>query len=63
LVPLFENQGLAIALFSYVDRLFVGLNADWDLVPDLDRVADDLRAAFAEVREAAERPAAARASG
>ena len=35
LVPLFENQGLGIALFSYNDRLHWGFNADWDAVPDL----------------------------
>jgi len=29
LVPLFENQGLGIALLSYLDRLYVGLTADW----------------------------------
>ena len=33
LVPLFENQGLGVAIFSYDDRLFWGFNADWDLVP------------------------------
>jgi hypothetical protein len=35
LVPLFSNQGLGIALFSYDGRLFWGFNADWDAVPDL----------------------------
>jgi WS/DGAT/MGAT family acyltransferase len=54
LVPLFENQGVAVALCSYLGRLFVGLNADWDLVPDLDQLAADMRASFEELREAAE---------
>jgi WS/DGAT/MGAT family acyltransferase len=35
LVPLFENQALGIALFSYDGRLFWGFNADWDVLPDL----------------------------
>jgi hypothetical protein len=35
LVPLFTNQGLGIALFSYADGLYWGLNADWDALPDL----------------------------
>ena len=35
LVPLFENQGLGVALFSYEDRLLWGFNADLDAVPDL----------------------------
>jgi WS/DGAT/MGAT family acyltransferase len=35
LVPLFTNQALGIALFSYDGSLFWGFNADWDAVPDL----------------------------
>jgi WS/DGAT/MGAT family acyltransferase len=35
LVPLFTNQCLGIALFSYDGGLYWGLNADWDAVPDL----------------------------
>jgi len=35
LVPLFSNQALGVALFSYDGRLFWGFNADWDAVPDL----------------------------
>lgn len=34
-VPLFENQGLGVALFSYDGRLTWGFNADWDVLPDL----------------------------
>ena len=35
LVPLFANQALGIALFSYAGRLHWGFNADWDAMPDL----------------------------
>ncbi|HXJ34580.1 MAG TPA: wax ester/triacylglycerol synthase family O-acyltransferase [Candidatus Eisenbacteria bacterium] len=35
LVPLFQRQALGIALFSYDGRLFWGINADWDAVPDV----------------------------
>ncbi len=35
LVPLFENQGVGVALFSYRNELHWGFNADWDVVPDL----------------------------
>jgi WS/DGAT/MGAT family acyltransferase len=35
LVPLFANQALGVALFSYAGRLHWGFNADWDAVPDL----------------------------
>ncbi len=34
-VPLFREQGLGVALFSYDGRLFWGFNSDWDVVPDL----------------------------
>ncbi len=54
-VPLFGNQGVAIAIFSYLGRLFVGVNADWDLVPDLDCLVTDLTLAFEELRATAER--------
>ncbi|MBI4515346.1 MAG: wax ester/triacylglycerol synthase family O-acyltransferase [Deltaproteobacteria bacterium] len=51
LVPLFENQGLAIALLSYAGKLCWGVNADWDLVPDLHDFIGDIRAAFCELRD------------
>jgi hypothetical protein len=49
LVPLFENQGLGVALFSYDDRMFWGFNADWDLVPDLHHFANDVETSFEEL--------------
>jgi WS/DGAT/MGAT family acyltransferase len=55
LLPLFANQGLAVAMMSYDGRVHVGLNADWDAVPDLVDLADGLEASLAELREAAER--------
>jgi hypothetical protein len=53
LVPLFENQGLGIALFSYDGRLYWGLNADRDLVPDLQTLADTIKESFAELQASA----------
>jgi WS/DGAT/MGAT family acyltransferase len=35
LVPLFRQQGLGIALFSYDGRLYWGFNSDWETIPDL----------------------------
>jgi WS/DGAT/MGAT family acyltransferase len=62
--PLFEHQGLAVAILSHNGKLCVGLNADWDLVPDLSAVVGDLAASFAELRLAAMGDApASRASG
>lgn len=33
MVPLFSNQALGIALFSYLDGIYFGVNADWDALP------------------------------
>ncbi len=52
-VPLFMNQGLGVALFSYVGRLYWGFNADWDRVPDVPLFADAIVASFNELRSAA----------
>jgi hypothetical protein len=53
LVPLFENQGLGVALFSYDGQMCFGFNADWALVPDLRDFVDDVHTSFAELRGAA----------
>jgi len=53
LVPLFENQGLGVAIFSYLGKLHVGVNADRDQVPDLHDFVGALEHAFAELRDAA----------
>ncbi len=52
-VPLFEYQGLGIATLSYDGNLFWGLNADWDLVPDLHEIAKALASSFDELHRAA----------
>ncbi|MCZ7616773.1 MAG: wax ester/triacylglycerol synthase family O-acyltransferase [Myxococcota bacterium] len=49
LVPLFANQGLGIALFSYDGRLFWGLDADWERLPDLHDVVLALQHEFAAI--------------
>jgi WS/DGAT/MGAT family acyltransferase len=45
-LPLFEHQGLGIALVSYAGRLYVGLTGEWDLAADIDVLVADLGAAF-----------------
>ena len=52
-VPLFLNQGLGIALFSYAGRLCWGLNADWDALPDLHDFAEGIGEEFSRLHEAA----------
>ena len=51
LVPLYRNQALGIALFSYNGSLFWGLNADWDAVPDLHDLVENLAAEFGALRK------------
>ncbi len=60
MVNLLENQGLGIALFSYAGKLFWGVLADWELVPDLDFFVEALRESFSELSAAAD---AAREAG
>ena len=52
-VPLLENTGLGVALFSYNGRLCWGFNADPELVPDLGRFTELIRTSFEELRRAA----------
>lgn len=52
-VPLFENQGLGIALLSYAGRFSYGLVGEWDLLPDIERLGSCIEAAYAELRDAA----------
>ena len=59
LVPLWQSHGIGVALFSYDGRVHWGFNADWDVVPDVDRFVSAIEAAFQELLEAAgERDAA-----
>jgi WS/DGAT/MGAT family acyltransferase len=65
LVPLFQNQALGVALFSYDGRVEWGFNADWDAVPDLHELVEAVNAEFALLRDAASQvpdPAAAGAA-
>lgn len=48
-MPLQGHLGLSIALMSYDGRMDFGLVGDYDLLPDLDDLADDLEAAIAEL--------------
>jgi len=53
LVPLFGNQALGIALFSYAGKLCWGFNADWDLMPDLRDFVRGVQESFDDLRAAA----------
>ena len=62
LVPLFRNQALGIALFSYDGRLYWGFNADWDAVPDLHDLVEAVGAEWAALCRVAGVPAEAGAA-
>jgi len=53
-VPLFTNQALGIALFSYAGKLCFGFNADWDALPDLHDLVVDTEEEFRRLHESAE---------
>lgn len=52
--PVHEMCGLNITLFSYRDMVFVGLNADRELLPDVARIAGELRESVDELAKAAD---------
>jgi len=53
LVPLYRDQALGMAIFSYDGGLFWGLNADWDAVPDLHEVVEGLGVEYEALRKQA----------
>ncbi len=54
-LPLFENQGIGVAVMSYLDQVCFGLIGDWDLAADLPAFARDVAGSFEELRAATER--------
>jgi WS/DGAT/MGAT family acyltransferase len=53
MVPLAKNQAACVAIMSYNGQLDFGLTGDYDAMPDLDSLADDLDASITELVEAA----------
>ncbi|MBW2383967.1 MAG: wax ester/triacylglycerol synthase family O-acyltransferase [Deltaproteobacteria bacterium] len=53
LVPLLEGTGLGIALFSYDGKLHIGLNAEYELVPDLGTFTTFFAQSFMAIADAA----------
>ena len=58
-LPLFENQGLGIALFSYAGTLFWGVGADWNQMPDLGEFMKEIAQSFDDLCSAAGVPCTA----
>ena len=57
MVPLTSNTALGIAILSYNGQLNFGLTADYDGLPDIEMLADELRSAIEELAAAAGDPA------
>jgi len=55
LVPLYGHQCVGIALFSYAGVLHWGLSADWQAVPDLHHLVDDIDVELAALHGVATR--------
>jgi hypothetical protein len=53
LVPLWQGHGVGVALFSYAGNVYWGLNADYDVVPDVDEFAAAIDDAFHDLHKAA----------
>jgi hypothetical protein len=52
-LPLFEQQGIGIALLSYAGCLHVGITADWNLGELVADLVDRMEATFDEMAVAA----------
>lgn len=53
MVPLWNQHGIGVALFSYDGRLLWGIQADYDTLPDADDFVSALHTSFQELRELA----------
>jgi WS/DGAT/MGAT family acyltransferase len=52
-VPLAAGQALGVALYSYDGGLYWGLNSDWDVIPDLHDLVEDIPRQFEALQDAA----------
>jgi WS/DGAT/MGAT family acyltransferase len=53
MVPLWSQHGLGLAVFSYDGRLHWGIHADFDAIPDTDRIAAAIKASTQELLKVA----------
>jgi diacylglycerol O-acyltransferase / wax synthase len=53
MVPLAKNQGIGIALLSYMGKINFGLVGDYDVMWDLDEFAEDVESSLEELAGAA----------
>jgi WS/DGAT/MGAT family acyltransferase len=53
MVPLASNQAVCFGIMSYNGEVNFGITADYDTMPDVDQLAEDIEASIAELAEAA----------
>jgi len=53
IVPLWSQHGLGFAIFSYDGTLHWGIHADFDAIPDTDRIAAGIKTSTRELLEVA----------
>jgi diacylglycerol O-acyltransferase len=53
--PIIEGVGVNVTVFSYLDTMYVGVQACWDLVPDLEAIAQGMEQSLGELVAAANR--------
>jgi WS/DGAT/MGAT family acyltransferase len=53
MVPLAQRQAVCVAIMSYNGQMNFGLTGDYDAMPDLDALAEDLEASIGELAGAA----------
>ena len=53
--PIMEGVGVNVTVFSYLDTVHVGVQACWDLVPDVDVLAGAMEESLAELVAEADR--------
>jgi diacylglycerol O-acyltransferase / wax synthase len=53
IMPIAETMGLSIAVTSLAGTMAFGLTADWDILPDIDFLAESMEEALGELRKAA----------
>jgi diacylglycerol O-acyltransferase len=52
--PIIEGAGLNITVFSYRDTLFVGVQGCWDLVPEVEAIAQGMERTLVDLEQAAD---------
>ena len=53
--PVIEGAGVNVTVISYLDRVHVGVQACWDLVPDVEVIARGIEDSLVELVRSADR--------